>query len=141
VSDEQDRPGLPAPWSEALRRLRELGEQVTAAGRAAAAAGAKATPPVLARPLAAYAEQLLQVSAAITNPLQELLEEQQRLVERMAEWAEQHRLMSEQVARWAQQQREMSEHVAALADPFLDQVELLETLSTEWRRRVTDPRA
>ena len=129
---------MPAPWSEALRRLRELGEQVAAAGRAAAAAGAKATPPALARPLAGYTEQLLKVTAAITDPLQELLDEQQQLVELMAEWAEQHRLMSEQVARWAEEQRELSEHIAALAGPFLDQAELLQTLNTEWRR-VADP--
>src|SRR6476619_2100925 len=103
MSDEQDRFGLSPTWSDGMRRLRELCEQVAAAARAAAAAGAKATPPTLARPLASYTEQLLGVTSAITNPLQQLLDEQQQLVERMADWAEQHRLLSEQIAGWAAQ--------------------------------------
>src|SRR4029077_9543918 len=63
VSDEQDPFGVPPAWSEGMRRLRELGEQIAAAGRAAAAAGARVTPPALAQPLAGYTEQLLRVSS------------------------------------------------------------------------------
>jgi hypothetical protein len=139
VSDDQDRSGLPPAWWEGMRRLRELGEQVAAAARAAAAAGAKATPPALARPLAGYTEQLLSVSSAITDPLQQLLDEQERLVERMGDWARQHRQLSDQIAQWADQQRELSERVIALARPFLDQSAMLETLNAEWSRRTAEP--
>jgi hypothetical protein len=139
VSDEQDPFGFPATWFEGMRRLRELGEQVAAASRAAAAAGARATPPTLARPLAGYTEQLLNVSSAITNPLQHLLDEQERLVERMAEWAEEHRLLTEQIAQWADQQRELSEHIIALARPFLDQTAMLQTLNDVWRGQSSEP--
>src|SRR4051812_8189802 len=139
VSDEQDRFGFPPAWSEGMRRLRELGEQIAAAARAAAAAGARATPPALAQPLAGYTEQLLRVSSAITNPLQQLLDEQERLVERMADWAQQHRDLSEQIGQWADQQRELSEHLIALARPLLDQSAMLETLTAEWSRRSGEP--
>ena len=74
-----------------MRRMRDLATQITTAAQAAAVAGAKATPPGLAQPLARYADQLLAVSAALTTPMRGLLEEQERLVERMAEWAEEHR--------------------------------------------------
>ena len=74
-----------------MRRLRELAAQMTAAAQAVAVAGAKATPPALAQPLARYADQLLAVVAAVTTPLRRLLDEQEQLVEMMAEWAQQHR--------------------------------------------------
>ena len=79
------------------------------------------------------------MTSAITNPLQQLLDEQERLVERMADWAQQHRDLSEQIAQWADQQRELSEHLIALARPFLDQSEMLETLTAEWSRRSGEP--
>jgi hypothetical protein len=139
VSDEQDRFGVPSAWLDGMRRLRELGDQIAAAARAAAAAGARATPPALAQPLAGYTEQLLRVTSAITNPLQQLLDEQERLVERMADWAEQHQGLSNQIAQWADQQRQLSEHMIALARPFLDQSAMLETLNAEWSRRSGEP--
>ena len=123
---------------DAMRRLRELGAQMTAAAQAVAVAGAKATPPALAQPLARYADQLLAVSAAVTTPLRRLLDEQERLVEMMAEWAEQHRHLSEQIAGWADQQRRLSEQMVELARPFLDQSAMLESLQAEWSGRSTD---
>jgi hypothetical protein len=138
VSDETDRPTAVPIWTDAMRRLRELAAQLTAAAQAAAVAGAKATPPAFAQPLAVYAEQLLAVSAAVTTPLRRLLDEQERLVEMMAEWAEQHRQLSEQIAGWAEQQRHLSEQMADLARPFLDQSAMLESLQAEWRGRTRD---
>ena len=78
--------------------MRELGAQMTAAVQTMAVAGAKATPPALAQPLARYADELLTISVAMTTPLQRLLDEQEQLVEKMADWAEQHRHLSEQIA-------------------------------------------
>ena len=124
--------------AEAMRRLRDLAAQMTAAAQAAAVAGAKSTPPVLAQPLARYADQLLAVSAAVTTPLRRLLDEQDRLVELMAGWAEQHRGLSEQIAQWADQQRRLSEQMADLARPFLDQSTMLENLRAEWSNRSAD---
>ncbi len=121
-----------------MRRLREFAAQMTAAAQAAAVAGAKATPPALAQPLARYADQLLAVSAAVTTPLRRLLEEQERLVERMADWAQQHRQLSDQIAGWADQQRRLSEQMADLARPFLDQSTMLENLRAEWSGRSRD---
>ncbi len=143
MGDEADRvAGVPA-WTDALRRLGELAAQVTTAAQSAAVAGAKATPPALAQPLARYAGQLLAVSAAITTPLRQLLDEQERLVAMMADWAEQHRQMSEKIADWAVQQRRLSEQMADLARPFLDQSAMLESLEAGWSDRSTDsePRA
>ena len=124
--------------AEAMRRLRDLAAQMTAAAQAAAVAGAKATPPVLAQPLARYADQLLAVSAAVTTPLRRLLDEQDRLVELMAGWAEQHRGLSEQIAQWADQQRRLSEQMVDLARPFLDQSTMLENLRAEWSNQSAD---
>ncbi len=138
MSDEPDRLMTAPTWNDAMRRLRELAAQMTAAAQAVAVAGAKATPPVLAQPLARYAEQLLAVSAAVTTPLRRLLEEQERLVALMAEWAEQHRQQSEQIADWADQQRRMSEQMVELARPFLDQSAMLESLQAEWSSRSPD---
>jgi hypothetical protein len=138
VSDETDRLMTAPTWTDAMRRLRELGAQMTAAAQAVAVAGAKATPPVLAQPLARYADQLLAVSAAVTTPLRRLLDEQERLVKLMAEWAEQHRRQSEQIADWADQQRRLSEQMIELARPFLDQSALLESLQSEWSSRSAD---
>jgi hypothetical protein len=121
-----------------MRRLRELGAQMTAAAQAVAVAGAKATPPALAQPWARYADQLLAVSAAITTPLRRMLDEQERLVEMMAEWAEQHRQLSEQIAGWADQQRRLSEQMVELARPFLDQSAMLESLQAGWSARAAD---
>jgi hypothetical protein len=138
VTDEPVRlPGIPT-WGDALRRLRELTAQMTAAAQAVAVAGAKATPPALAQPLARYTDQLLALSAAFTTPLRRLLEEQERLVEMMAEWAEQHQHLSEQIAGWADQQRELGERMVELARPFLDQAALLENLQAEWTNRTRD---
>jgi peptidoglycan hydrolase CwlO-like protein len=103
-----------------------------------AVAGAKATPPALAQPLARYADQLLTVSSAVTTPLRRLLDEQERLVEMMAEWAEQHRHLSEQIAEWADQQRRLSEQMVELARPLLDQSAMLESLQAEWSGRSPD---
>ena len=138
MSDESDRLAAVPTWSDALRRVRELGAQMTAAAQAVAVAGARATPPALASPLARYADQLLAVSAAVTTPLRRLLDEQERLVEMMAAWAEQHRLLSEQIADWAEQQRRMSEQMVELARPFLDQSAMLESLQAEWTSRSPD---
>jgi hypothetical protein len=138
VTDEADRlTGVPT-WAEAMRRLRDLAAQMTAAAQAAAVVGAKATPPALAQPLARYADQLLTVSAAVTTPLRRLLDEQQRLVELMAGWAEQHRDLSEQIAEWADQQRRLSEQMVDLARPFLDQSAMLESLQAEWSNQTAD---
>jgi hypothetical protein len=121
-----------------MRRLRELAAQMTAGAQAIAVAGAKATPPALAQPLARYADQLLAVSAAVTSPLRRLLDEQERLVEMMAEWAEQHQHLSEQIANWADQQRRISEQMVELARPFLDQAAMLESIQAEWTGRSSD---
>ena len=138
MTDEADRlTGVPT-WAEAMRRLRDLAAQMTAAAQAAAVAGAKATPPVLAQPLARYVDQLLTVSAAVTTPLRRLLDEQERLVELMAGWAEQHRGLSEQIAEWADQQRRLSEQMVDLARPFLDQSTMLENLRAEWSNQSAD---
>ena len=135
MADETDRlPAVPT-WTDAMRRLRELAAQMTTAAQAVAVAGAKATPPVLAQPLARYADQLLAVSAAVTTPLRRLLDEQERLVEKMAGWAEQHKILSEQIAGWAEQQRLLSDQMAELARPFLDQSTMLENLQAEWSNR------
>ena len=138
MSDEADRAVAGPTWSDALRRLRELSAQITAAAQSAAVAGAKATPPALAQPLARYAGQLLAVNAAITTPLRKLLDEQEQLVTKMADWAEQHRQMSEQIADWADQQRRLSEQMIDLARPFLDQSAMLESLQAEWNDRSPD---
>ena len=132
MGDGADRAAGVPTWTDALSRLRELAAQITTAAQSAAVAGAKATPPALAQPLAHYAGQLLAVSAAITTPLRQLLDEQERLVAMMAEWAEQHRHMSEQIADWAVQQRRLSEQMVDLARPFLDQSAMLESLQAEW---------
>jgi chromosome segregation ATPase len=138
VADETDRLAAVPMWTDAMRRLRELAAQMTAAAQAAAVAGAKATPPLLAQPLARYADQLLAVSAAVTTPLRRLLDEQERLVEMMAEWAQQHRQLSEQIADWADQQRQLSEQMVELARPLLDQSAMLESLQAEWSARSAD---
>ena len=103
-----------------------------------AVAGAKATPPAMAQPMARYADQLLTISVAMTTPLRRLLDEQEQLVEKMADWAEQHRHLSEQIATWADQQRRLSEQMVELAQPFLDQAAMLETLRAEWGGRSPD---
>jgi hypothetical protein len=118
-----------------MRRMRELAAQMTAAAQAVAVAGARATPPALAQPLAGYTNQLLAVSAAVTIPLRRLLDEQERLVEMMAEWAQQHQRLSEQIADWADQQRQLSEQMLELARPLLDQSAMLERLQAEWSGR------
>ena len=59
MSDEPDRLVTAPTWTDAMRRLRELAAQMTAAAQAVAVAGAKATPPVLAQPLARYAEPVV----------------------------------------------------------------------------------
>lgn len=134
---DQHEAGL-APWTDGMRRMRELATQMATAAQALAVAGAKATPSAWSQPLARYTEQLLAVSAAVTTPLRELLDEQERLVTMMAEWAEEHRLMSARVAEWAAEQRRLSEQMADLAQPFLDQSVLLERLHTEWRNRAEE---
>lgn len=138
MADEEDHLAAVPTWTDAMRRLRELATQMTAGAQAIAVAGAKATPPALAQPLARYADQLLAVSAAVTNPLRRLLDEQERLVEMMAEWAQQHRHLSEQIANWADQQRRISEQMVELARPFLDQAAMLESLQAEWTGRSPD---
>lgn len=138
MADEEDHLAAVPTWTDAMRRLRELAAQMTAGAQAIAVAGAKATPPALAQPLARYADQLLAVSAAVTNPLRRLLDEQERLVEMMAEWAQQHRHLSEQIANWADQQRRISEQMVELARPFLDQAAMLESLQAEWTGRSPD---
>jgi len=84
VEEESDRPAPVPIWTDAMRRMRELAAQMTAAAQAVAVAGARATPPALAQPLAGYTNQLLAVSAAVTIPLRRLLDEQERLVEKTA---------------------------------------------------------
>lgn len=138
MADETDHLAAVPTWTDAMRRLRELAAQMTAGAQAIAVAGAKATPPALAQPLARYTDQLLAVSAAVTSPLRRLLDEQERLVEMMAEWAEQHRHLSEQIANWADQQRRISEQMVELARPFLDQSAMLESLQAEWTGRSPD---
>ena len=138
MAGESERTAPVAPWTDAMRRLREVTAQMTAAAQAVAVAGAKATPRVIAQPMARYADQLLAVSSTITTPLRQLLEEQERLVGMMADWAEQHRQMSEQVADWADQQRRLSEQMVDLARPFLDQSAMLESLQAEWSRHSSD---
>ena len=138
MADESDRLAPVPVWADAMRRLRELGAQMTAAAQAVAVAGARATPPALAQPLAGYTNQLLAISAAVTTPLRGLLDEQERLVEMMAEWAQQHRQLSEQIADWADQQRQLSEQMLELARPLLDQSAMLERLQAEWSSRSGD---
>jgi hypothetical protein len=138
VTDETDRLAAVPIWADAMRRLREFAAQMTAAAQAAAVAGAKATPPAFAQPLARYADQLLAVSAAVTTPLRRLLDEQERLVELMDDWAQQHRRLSEQIADWADQQRQLCEQMVDLARPFLDQSAMLESLQAEWSGRSRD---
>jgi hypothetical protein len=53
---------------------------MTVAAPSVAVAGARVTPPALAR----YADQLLAVSAAVTTPLRRLLDEQERLIEKLS---------------------------------------------------------
>lgn len=138
MSDETDRLAAVAPWTDAMRRMGELAAQMTATAQAVAVAGAEVTPPALAQPLARYADQLLAVSAAVTNPLRGLLDEQERLVQMMADWAEEHRRLAEQLSGWADQQRRLSEQMVELARPLLDQSAMLESLQAAWTRRSPD---
>ena len=128
MSDEPDRlVTAPPTWNDAMRRLRELAAQMTAAAQAVAVAGAKATPPVLAQPLAWYTDQLLAVSAAMTTPLRRLLDEQERLVALMAELGRAAPAAVGADRRSGYQQRRMSEQMVELARPFLDQSAMLES--------------
>jgi hypothetical protein len=138
VGDETNRLTAVPTWTDAMRRWGELAAQMTEAAQGVAVAGAKATPPALAQPLARYADQLLAFSAAFTTPLRQLLDEQERLVELMAAWAEQHRHLSEQIAEWADQQRRLSEQMVEFARPLLDQSVMLESLQSEWSGRSAD---
>jgi hypothetical protein len=138
VADESDRLAPVPVWADAMRRLREMAAQLTAAAQAMAVAGARATPPALAQPLAGYTNQLLAISAAVTTPLRRLLDDQERLVEMMAGWAQQHRQLSEQIADWAEQQRQLSEQMLELARPLLDQSAMLESLQAQWAARSGD---
>ena len=138
MADDSDRLAPVAIWTDGMRRLRELAGQMTAAAQAMAVAGARATPPALAQPLAGYTNQLLAISAAVTTPLRRLLDEQEQLVEMMAEWAQQHQRLSEQIADWADQQRQLSEQMLELARPLLDQSAMLESLQAEWSARSDD---
>jgi len=138
VADDSDRLAPVAIWNDGMRRLRELAGQMAEAAQAVAVAGARATPPALAQPLAGYTNQLLAISAAVTTPLRRLLDEQEQLVESMAEWAQQHQRLSEQIAEWADQQRQLSERMLELARPLLDQSAMLESLQAEWSARSDD---
>jgi hypothetical protein len=143
VGDETDRlTAVPAAWTDAMRRLSDLATRMTEASQAVAVAGAKATPPALAQPLARYADQMLAFSAAFTTPLRRLLDDQERLVDLMAAWAEQHRQLSDQIADWADQQRRLSEQMVEFARPLLEQSAMLESLQAEWSGRSagTEPR-
>ena len=52
MSDDSDRLAPVAVWTDGMRRLRELAGQMAVAAQAVAVAGARATPPALAQPLA-----------------------------------------------------------------------------------------
>lgn len=138
MSEEEDQSAGVWSWTEGLRRWRELVDQMTAAAQAVAVAGAKATPTALSQPLADYAEQLLAVSAAVTNPLRQLLDEQQRLAAMMSAWADKHHEMSAQIAEWARLQGQLTEQMAELARPLLDQSAILKGLHAEWSGRAAD---
>ena len=114
-------------FGEVLKSLQQMASLISQAAadtaQAAATAGAHATPPFLASPLAELAEGIAGLSDTLTGPLRKLLEEQQRLADLMADWSEQHRKMSEQIALWAEEHRRLTEQMQRLVKPVLEQAE------------------
>ncbi|HEV8064787.1 MAG TPA: hypothetical protein VGP46_08155 [Acidimicrobiales bacterium] len=116
---------IPGTIGDLLRPLQELSARVAELTRAAAAAGARATPEFLALPLAEFSDGVAKLSDLVTGPLRRMMDEQRELAELMASWAEKHKELSAQIAGWAEEHRRMTERMQALVAPALEQAEAL----------------
>src|SRR3954471_3790577 len=103
-----------APMSEVLRPLQDLAAQINSALASLRPGGGQTMPATLARPMAAYAERLSELTTAWTESLRTTLEEQRKLADLMEGWAEQHKALSEQVAPWAAEHRRRTEEMATV---------------------------
>jgi methyl-accepting chemotaxis protein len=117
---------MAAQAGEVLKSLQQMASLISQAAadtaQAAATAGAHATPPFLAGPLAEIAEGIAGLSENLTGPLRRLLEEQQRLADLMADWSEQHRRLTEQMQRVVKPVLEQAEGMAKTTRVFVEEL-------------------
>jgi len=121
---EDQRPSNWLSPIDALRRVQELGAQLTAAARAMAddvADSPGQTPESMAR----WGERAVELSTLWVAPVRAVLEEQQELIDAVSSWAAEQRKLAERFEELARRHRELTEQVLAAISPTLDQADRL----------------
>ena len=126
---------------DALRRVQELGAQLSGAARsfieppedqadddsgghettAAGTSGGSFVP----QPFAAWAERAAELSTMWVAPMRAVLEEQQDLIDAVSSWAEEQRKLADRFSELADRHRQLTEGVMSTLAPTLDHLDRL----------------
>ena len=110
---------------DALRRVQELGAQLTAAARAMADDVADSPGGQIPESMARWGERAVELSTLWVAPVRAVLEEQQELIDAVSSWAAEQRKLAERFEELARRHRELTEQVLAAISPTLDQADRL----------------
>ena len=139
--DEQ----APTNWFsplDALRRVQELGDQLSVTARSfiepqddddpeydtdedEAAAEGKTRGSFVPQPFAAWAERSAELSTMWVAPMRAVLQEQQDLIDAVSSWAEEQRKLADRFSELADRHRQLSEGVMSTLTPTLDHLDRL----------------
>lgn len=137
--DEQ----VPISWFsplDALRRVQELGDQLSTTARSFiepqaeeddADGGPDEDEPTAKRvsrsfvpqPFAAWAERAAELSTMWVAPMRAVLEEQQELIDAVSSWAEEQRKLADRFSELADRHRTLTEGVMSTLTPTLDHLD------------------
>jgi hypothetical protein len=126
---------------DALRRIQELGAQLSGAARSfveppedhadddtdgdEAVAAGKSSGSFVPQPFAAWAERAAELSTMWVAPMRAVLEEQQDLIDAVSSWAEEQRRLADRFSELADRHRQLSEGVMSTWAPTLDHLDRL----------------
>ena len=139
--DEQ----VPISWFsplDALRRVQELGDQLSKAARSLVdpqmeqddadlgpdedePSGKSVGRSFVPQPFAAWAERAAELSTMWVAPMRAVLEEQQDLIDAVSSWAEEQRKLADRFSELADRHRKLTEGVMSTLTPTLDHLDRL----------------
>ena len=136
---------VPISWFsplDALRRVQELGDQLSKTARSFvdppaeqddaedvpdvdAPTAKRASVSFVPQPFAAWAERAAELSTMWVAPMRAVLEEQQDLIDAVSSWAEEQRKLADRFSELADRHRTLTEGVMSTLTPTLDHLDRL----------------
>src|SRR5207302_6855068 len=109
--------------AEALRKVQELGSQLSSTARSMADDLAGSSAGGMVEPFVRLGARIADLSTLWVGPVRAMLQQQQELVDTMESWAKQQHELADRFTKLAENQRKLTDRVLKAITPQIDQAE------------------